>query len=124
MVSNNLRMKTIYWKLAKPGSGRKHLRKLSEEHRSIAEKTSQNKSFQEKFTHPRRLRKFLPEKASPVAPMLRNWRRKNNWYMKQAASILEVPFDTYRGWEAGKHLPSTMARNVIRRRMKEFPGKG
>lgn len=60
--------------------------------------------------------------ASPFARELREWRKKNNWYVKEAANTIGVPFETYRGWEAGRHLPSTLAKNAIRACMKAYPG--
>lgn len=60
--------------------------------------------------------------ASPFAEMLREWRKKNNWYVKEAANTIGVPFETYRGWEAGRHMPSTLAKNAIRACMKAYPG--
>lgn len=60
--------------------------------------------------------------ASPFATLLREWRKKNDWYAKQAADKLGVPLPTYRGWEAGRHLPSTLAKNAIRACMKAYPG--
>lgn len=54
--------------------------------------------------------------------VLRAWRDKHNLYAKNAADILMVPFDTYRGWESGKHLPSALAREEIKRRMDSYTG--
>lgn len=118
-------MKIVFSENAPRGSGRKHLRKLVEEQRKIAVQNSGSPAFQVKFTHPRRRRKLrggLSILASPYARMLREWRRKNNWYVKEAANTIGVPFDTYRGWEAGRHLPSTLAKNAIRACMQAYPG--
>lgn len=48
------------------------------------------------------------------------FRKKHNLYAKQAAEIIGVPFDTYRGWESGKHLPSKLARHEVKRRVEEY----
>lgn len=101
----------------------KGLRKLKAESVAIALKTSASPAFQEKFLHPRRLRTGPSILASPFSEMLREWRKKNNWYAKEAANILGVPFETYRGWEKGKHLPSMLARGAVRACMKAYPGK-
>lgn len=75
----------------------------------------------DKFSHPASLRsspRGLP--ASPWVYVLRKWRDQNNLFARQAAAILGVPFDTYRGWEKGKHIPSEASRAEYARRMKAF----
>lgn len=52
------------------------------------------------------------------AQFIRAWRKSKNLYAKQAADAISVPFDTYRGWEEGKHEPHPLTRLEIERRMK------
>lgn len=107
----------------KPDFHGKGLRKLKAESVAIAQKTSARPAFQEKFINPRRLRTGPSILASPFSERLREWRRENDWYAKEAANILGVPLETYRGWEKGKHLPSVLARGAVRACLKAYPGK-
>lgn len=90
-------------------------RRLNPESVIIAEKNSKSFRFQQKFHHPASERTARTLPASPLAYVLRKWRDKKELSARQAAATLGVPFDTYRGWEAGKHLPSSFARNEIKK---------
>lgn len=56
------------------------------------------------------------------AEELRAWRGK--LLQKEAAEILKVPLDTYRGWEHSQREPSDApSKSEILRRMKEYSEK-
>lgn len=92
---------------------RKLKRHLNPESVAVAEKNSQSPRFQMKFSHPRAKRGAGSLPASPWVYILRRWRDKKELTAQQAAATIGVPFDTYRGWEAGKHLPSDFTRKTI-----------
>lgn len=52
-------------------------------------------------------------KATPWSKLLRKWRDALNITAPQAAEKLGIPFDTYRGWEFGKHTPSKFVRRAL-----------
>ena len=101
----------------KPDFSGKGLRSLKRESVVIAQKTASSPVFQEKFKHPRKDRVYASLSANPMVQMLRDWRKKNGFYVKEAADKIGVPVETYRGWEKGKHLPTTAARQLIRSAM-------
>lgn len=114
-------MKTELHKNTKPGTpGRKWLRKIDAERLAIAQHNSKNPRFQDKFTHPASKRVSptgLP--ANPWIYLLRQWRDKNNLTTKEAADRLEIPVDTYRGWEKGKHSPTKFTQRYISQIIKQ-----
>lgn len=95
-------------------------RKLILENVAIAQKSSSNERFNEKFSHPRRNRVNESLPASPFPYILTKWRDRSGLLAKEAANLIGVSVHTYRGWEYGKHLPSRLAREEINRVIKSY----
>lgn len=54
-------------------------------------------------------------------PTLRAWRKKHRLALKEAASELGVPLQTYKEWEYGKSEPKYKpCRECVEERMKEY----
>lgn len=70
------------------------------------------------------------DEAAPEASFhlrLLRWRVRNKLIQKEAAAILDVPFDTYRSWEYGANEPLTPDKHKpdmqeIERRMEAYNG--
>lgn len=87
---------------------------------AIANQNANKRHFAEKFTNRRSRRVYQSIPASPWAQVLHAFREKHDLYAKQAADILQVPCDTYRAWECGRHTPQRMVQQEIARRMKFY----
>lgn len=111
-------MRTVYSQMAKCGSGKKHLRTLVEKRRELANRNAAKDGFSEKFHNPRSERINESMSPSPWGQRLQSWRKGLSLIAKEAAAKLAIPFDTYRGWESGKHTPTRLAQTEVERRMK------
>lgn len=107
-------------KTPKGTPGRRWLRKLNPESVAIAKHNSANERFQEKFKNPRSERAHDALPASPWLYIIRRWRDKHGLFLKEAAAIMGVPFETYRSWEKGKHSPTPNTRRLLDGVMKEY----
>lgn len=68
---------------------------------------------------PRRAEVRVQMEAQVWSTRCHEWRERMGVIAKEAADRLDVPFDTYRGWEKGA-TPARFVRNEISKRMGEL----
>lgn len=62
---------------------------------------------------PRRKEVRNQMEAALFSTRLQTWRERDGLEQKEAAGILDVPFDTYQGWEYGKHAPTKIVIRAV-----------